>query len=423
MKRESEEHAAVPSPPEVAAFVGAPATTVKALRSGTHRTRSLAETEAFAVEAARLAGVSRLAEMTGLDRTGIPTWSAARPAAEDGNLTVSGGKGLTAQAARLSALMEAVERHCGERQGRAGLVTSRAGIGPGPEAVDPASLILSATHRYGGDHTILEWWPTRDLVSGATILVPAAAILCPYGYEPYLFKWSSNGLASGNCLPEALLHGLLEVIERDATSFCEASGEGTRLDTGSLPPGENRELVKRLGAVGLEVHVRVCSTEVGIPTFHVVLDDVERCDPMLINGGFGCHLDPAVGLSRALSEAALSRATVIAGNREDLEQDAVKRQLGYRGLKGCFADWFRPAGATITLADIPDQSTDSIAGDLGVVVERLRSAGFGRVLAADLSLPGFGVAVARAVVPGLEMAHIDRDRRGRRLGRALARSA
>ncbi|MDQ1490415.1 MAG: thioglycine synthase [Actinomycetota bacterium] len=409
-------------PPPRPEFLGRPEETAKAVRAGTHRVRSLEATEVTAMTAARAAGMTRLAELTGLDRLGIPVFSSMRPAAEAGSLTVTGGKGASTRAARLSALLEAVERHCGERQGRTGVVATRQELQTRVTTLDPAALILSAGHGYRDD-VLLEWWPTRDVDRDEVVMIPAVAVLCPYRLGPFLFRWSSNGLAAGNSLPEAFLHGLLEVIERDATSFGETVLDGPLLDTASLAPGEASDLVARFAAAGIDTWVRVFTTEVGIPTFHVVLDDRERRDPLLINGGFGCHLDPAVGLTRALTEAALSRASVIAGAREDLADMAVKRDLGYDRLKEGFARWFRADRPRVPLADHRDLSTDSIAGDLDVLLSRLRGARFNRVLAADLSLPGLGFCVTRAVVPGMELRHIDRGRMGPRLARRVDAAA
>ena len=53
------------------------------------------------------AGITRLANITGLDRIGIPTFSAIRPGAS--TLSVSAGKGVTVDDARASAAMEALE--------------------------------------------------------------------------------------------------------------------------------------------------------------------------------------------------------------------------------------------------------------------------------------------------------------------------
>src|SRR6266581_2284150 len=55
----------------------------------------------------RRAGITRIAELTGLDTLGIPVFAAIRPMGL--SLSTQQGKGTTALAARVSALMESLE--------------------------------------------------------------------------------------------------------------------------------------------------------------------------------------------------------------------------------------------------------------------------------------------------------------------------
>ena len=57
------------------------------------------------------AGISRIADITGLDRIGIPVFSSIRPSAETGAISIYNGKGLTPTQARISAIMEGIERY------------------------------------------------------------------------------------------------------------------------------------------------------------------------------------------------------------------------------------------------------------------------------------------------------------------------
>jgi ribosomal protein S12 methylthiotransferase accessory factor len=399
-------------------FVGSPEQTLKQQNNGTHRVRRLEETLSAARSAAQLAGMSRLTDLTGLDCLGIPVFSSIRPQAETNNLTITGGKGYTPVAAEISALLEAVERYCGERNNRVGLKTSFAQLSQEKLMLDPYSLILAQDHNYHHDADI-EWWPARDLLSDEVILVPAVAVLHPYNSPPNLFNSSSNGLACGNSLPEAVLHGLLEVIERDATSFGEALLEGPILDLDSLTDVSCAQMVQKFKSAGLQTQVRIFTTEINIPTFYAIVDDTIRRDPMLINGGFGCHLDPCVGLSRALTESALSRATVIAGARDDLDREQVKREIGYDTFKSQFSDWFKPQKPTVRLEQFPNLSTENITEDICFLLDKLNQAGFKRVLAVDLSIPNIDFAVARVIVPGAELNHIQPNRLGLRLRQKL----
>jgi ribosomal protein S12 methylthiotransferase accessory factor len=185
-----------------------------------------------------------------------------------------------------------------------------------------------------------------------------------------------------------------------------------------------RALVDRLQSAGLEVHIHVVFSGVDVPTFHVIVDDVELRDPMFINGGFGCHLSPRIGLSRALTEAAQSRATVIAGAREDLARETYRRDLGYDRIKQMFAPLFDRTRKRRRFDTLTDRSTGNVHSDLDRVLLALESAGLTDVLAVDLTMPSTNVPVVRALVPGAENVHTGELLAGPRLLRALrARSA
>src|SRR5207248_2622263 len=132
------------------------------------------------------------------------------------------------------------------------------------------------------------------------VLVSAAAVFTPYHRSPRLMASHSDGLAAGNCRAEAVLHGLYELVERDCTAFGEALGTGRRIELLSLPEPARR-LVGTLDEVGIATYVYVFTSNVGIPTFYAIIDDQRSGDGLLINGGAGCHLDPAVAVGRALT--------------------------------------------------------------------------------------------------------------------------
>lgn len=79
----------------------------KGYTSGTHRTRSPATTFADYARLMPALGITRVANVTGLDHIGLPVYTAIRPTSR--SLAVSQGKGLDAAAAKASALMESIE--------------------------------------------------------------------------------------------------------------------------------------------------------------------------------------------------------------------------------------------------------------------------------------------------------------------------
>src|SRR4030042_808013 len=64
------------------------------------------------------AGITRVADITNLDRIGIPVFSCIRPTAEAGSITVYNGKGATVEESRISAIMEGIERYSSELHDR-----------------------------------------------------------------------------------------------------------------------------------------------------------------------------------------------------------------------------------------------------------------------------------------------------------------
>lgn len=407
---------ALHEPPPLAAFLEGGESRER--HRGTHRVVPLETTSAIAERAARGIGVTRVSDITGLDTTNIPTFAVVLPTADEGAITVLNGKGTSELAARVSGLMEAIERYSGQRNGREPLRATVAEARALGAIIEPRRFILRAGAAYD-DATELWWWSARHLRTGECVLVPAQTVFVPFTAPPQLLINDTTGLAAGNSRAEALLHALFEVIERDATAFGEALVTGERLELDSIDDPTCRSLVERLRGAGLELHVHALSSGVDVPTFHVIADDVERRDPMFINGGFGCHLSPRIALSRALTEAAQSRATVIAGAREDLEREAHRQALGYDGIKEAFAPLFDPSRKTVRFQAFPDRSSGTIRADLERVLLALDAAGLSDVLAVDLTAPETGVPVVRALVPGAENVHTGELLAGPRLLRAL----
>ena len=404
-------------PPKRSEILGDPDGETKTHRRGTHRSRSLEETLRLAWSCRATAGISRVADITDLDDAGVPVVSAYRPQAEAGNLTVSNGKGISLLAATVSSLMEAIERHCAETGDRTGITASFAGlVADGRSALHPRRLVLRSDCGWTPD-TRCEWWAMREVHSDTEVLVPASAVFVPYPRSPNLGGSTTNGLAAGNCLSEAILHGLYELIERDATAFGATLQRGIAVDMATIP-ADARAIADRASEQGISVHCFAFANDLDVPVFYAVVDDEKAADPMLINAGAGCHLDPTVALCRALTEALQSRLCVIAGAREDLDEHEVRRTRSYAGARKDFLAWQR-GWSSGSFGDVGGGSSDSINGDLRILVDRLHRRGFPHLLCADLTLPDLPFRVCRTIVPGFEFFNQDRKRLGGRLYKAL----
>ena len=170
-----------------------------------------------------LIGVTQVAEVTGLDRLGIPNFMTVRPRDLGPGISYYNGKGSTRADAYAGALMEAVERHAGEYCDYEVTVGTFEELGGADNAIDPREVIVPTVAEFR-DEMALEWVTGFDLLRGRATAVPLNCVVCPYTPrqgEP-LFYASTNGLASGNSLAEALCHALCEVIERDSMAISMA---------------------------------------------------------------------------------------------------------------------------------------------------------------------------------------------------------
>jgi len=117
--------------------------------------------------------------------------------------------------------------------------------------------------------------------------------------------------------------------------------------------------------------------------------------------GAGCHPDRTTALCRALTEAAQSRLTAIAGSRDDLGRQRYRDAQSAYALNA-FRCYAHDSAGQKPFNSIPNATTESVAEDLNLVITRLARAGLTQVLTVELSKPGMPVSVVRTIVPGLE---------------------
>ncbi|MFD9632545.1 YcaO-like family protein [Streptomyces violascens] len=376
------------------------------------RSRSLDEVEWLAQSLMERVGVTRVSEVTDLDLLGIPVYQSVRPLAARGLNTVTSGKGYTRQGARVSAMMEAIERRYCEPDGRPEAPEPYEVMSERMPTLDPRRLVPRRGHRWT-PQTPTTWWPMHCLRNDVDIAVPAVAVFTPFPHEGGLMSSNTIGLAAGNDPVDATVQALYEVIEHDSTAFGEKLGLGHRVPIDTLPDA-HREVVERFERASISITVHAYTGGLPVPTFFVTTDDTHSRDGMLFNGGAGCHLNPEIALMRALTEAAQSRLVVIAGAREDLEGQAYRRHASYDELREYLHTWSegRP---WLPFDAIPDRSSGDNAVDLAFLLDMLGEHGLHLVLRTSLAPEGLPFSIVKVVVPGSEFTHVDHLRVGVRL--------
>ena len=387
---------------------------------GTHRVISPDKTIENNKDKLKTAGITRIADITDLDRIGIPTYTAIRPTAETGGVSVYGGKGITKDHAKASAMMEGFERYSAERKDYdKTIIASLNEISDKGNYIDPKSLNLpKQLEKMDINDIPLEWSVAHDLITDEDYYVPTNAILHPYSHESNvesLFKSNTNGLASGNILEEAILHGMFEVIERDAWSIFELTHKNyAQIDTDTIESDVINETIDKFESEGIKIKLMDFTADIKIPTIAASADDTVTKDAGLLTLGIGTHLDPEVAILRALTEVAQSRATQINGAREDTVRADFAREAGYERMKRINKFYFKQENDKINLANIENKSTHSITQDISIVKDELIENEIKHILYTDLTRPELGVSLVRVVIPEMEMYALDPERAGYR---------
>lgn len=363
---------------------------------GTHRTLSPESTFEWVQGTFDRVGITRVADVTWLDEIGIPVYQAIRPNAK--SLSVSQGKGLTRILASVSAVMESIELWHAEE---AGLFCSR--IEASREQLasqlpyhveflpqQPRSILSPGLK--------LHWVPASVWHQDEPTWVPLQALELdsthPSAFSPPIFAANTNGLASGNTLHEALLHAMYELIERDAVVRARNRWEGRVLSLQSVA-GPCRTLLNRFTEAAISVSVRDLGDISSVPCYeaHIWSPSVPQ-----IFAGYGCHLDRNVALSRALTEAAQSRLTAIAGTRDDVPAGLYLTSSPTR-----IADPIKGYPTPSQLFDDElSNVTQTVEEDLEIVSACIEKRIGHPPVIVDLTRRGIDIPVARVFAPGLQ---------------------
>ncbi|MEM7428117.1 MAG: YcaO-like family protein [Pseudomonadota bacterium] len=368
---------------------------------GTHRSRAPEDTLTRVEPYFPLMGITRIADVTGLDRIGIPVTIVCRPNSR--SVAISQGKGTTIEAAKASGVMESIETYHAEH------ITLPLKFASLEEVRYSHPLIdLDDLPEVGGGcfhpHLQLMWIEGVNLLCDEPVWLPFELVHTNYT-RPMppgsgSFMASSNGLASGNTFTEAVSHAICEVVERDAVALWSQSSDTARSERRIRPETITdpncRGLLDKYERAGIQVAVWDVTSDTGIAAILVwIMEDGSR-ERLLARPsvGAGCHPVREVALSRALTEAAQERLTLITGSRDDLQRD----YYGEMSLQHVF-----DAAGDRDFMSVPTRCCPSAEDDVDWLLGQLKSVGVEQVVTVDLSQEVFRqIAVARVVIPKLE---------------------
>ena len=338
----------------------------------------------------------------------------------------SGGKGKSEAQARASAVGESLERYSGVFDGTEPRLQATFDS-LGAEAIHPNACMAYSEQQYRNRATSnarqhkahwvpqpfdasarMDWSPLWSLSSGRRYYLPTS--YCYFGYrscDPVFARADSNGCAAGAVLEEAILQGVLELIERDAVAIWWYNRiERSCVDLDDVADSYGRDLVMHYQSLARELWVLDITSDVNIPVFAALSRRTDKPEEDIIYG-FGCHLDPDVALVRALTEVNQSLEAVPAasgdassqthlGSDEAIHWWRTVRVNEHPYLKPRSSSMVRSADAT----EWVNPASEDIARDVQTCVDVLASRGMD-TLVLDQTRPDIDLPVVRVVVPGL----------------------
>jgi ribosomal protein S12 methylthiotransferase accessory factor len=341
---------------------------------------------------------------------------------------VSSGKGSSEIQARASVLGEAIERVCGHFHGDEYVIQSSYHA-LGEAAIHPNACMLISEQQYAhqqttslrpfDEHAVCAWSPVWSLTQQTFRYLPAACCYFnyPFPQETVWCRANSNGNAAGMTVEEAILHGIFELIERDALAiwwYNQVQRPAVNLDSFHDP--YIQQLRSWYCAHTYEFWVLDITTDLPIPTFVAILCSTNEATEHLILGA-GCHSDPHIALLRAITEMNQLATPFLTNKQADctrLKQSRHTQTLHWlTQATRANQPYLLPNPRTTprNRQDYNEEWSYDILEDLQQAQQAIEQQGM-EVLVLAQTRPDIGMPVVKVIIPGLRP-HLPRFAAGR----------
>lgn len=328
----------------------------------------------------------------------------------------TGGKGKNHAQAKVGALCEALERYsCTSTGDDDFLAETYAALGD--KAIHPCSCMLYSENQYKNrdllnaqclkhyflippmfdEHETMEWVRLESLNGGDCKYLPAS--YCLYNFSrASLAERScyadSNGCAAGNTLEEAVLQGLMELVERDSVAIWWYNMlRRPQVDLHSFRNPYLERLIAYHKRIGRTLYALDLTFDLGIPCFAGISH--ENGKKVMI--GFGAHTDPNVAIERAMVEVNQFFPTLrMGGSKADR---AILEWLDTATLEN--QPYLVPLpDAQKSYKDYLFIEDNDIVKSVNLCLDTLENKNL-KAYYMDMTRPDIGLPVVRVVVPGL----------------------
>ena len=255
------------------------------------------------------------------------------------------------------------------------------------------------------DSIPISWLFLKALNSQIERYIPAS--YCYMNYLPntelQMCPGDSNGCASGNTVEEALFYAILEVVERDAMAiwwYNRLKRPSVNLLT--FQSSLINDAIKQLNKLDRVFRVIDITTDIKIPTFVAVSWKKDGSQIIL---GSGAHLNPLIGIHRAIAEH-----NQILTRTHDLSTKISKVLANEKGLMywlinekvQSHAFIFEEKNGCKAVDFYENKASDDFYIDIQTCLCRFNQTGLD-VFWVPLTPPDFPLKVVKAIIPGMRM--------------------
>ncbi len=335
---------------------------------------------------------------------------------------VCAGKGFRRSKAKLIAVSEALERYSGFFKGNeVRIVDSLQGLGS--KAIHPNDCMLYSQTQYQQRNAInnkgnpfnqiplpfnenqeIEWSPVYSLTQNQEFYLPTQFLYYKYHSHPLKLPNSplycqhdSNGNAAHFNYESAILHGLFELVERDAVALWWYNRlSKPQVNIKNFKDEAIDSFIKEHTSLGREFWVLDLTTDLEIPVFTAI--SCRKKEESEIVFGFGCHLNPKIALKSALLEMNQMLLMERFLNKKDekiIIRKEIQEWLKFSNLKN--QSYLKPNNQYQSKFDIFLSSEEEMLKFSSILLKRKGI----NILLLDQTRPSINLKVLKVIVPGL----------------------
>jgi ribosomal protein S12 methylthiotransferase accessory factor len=252
-------------------------------------------------------GITRLADVTGLDYLGIPMAAAIRPLGEPTRLVAAGptlASAATSAALAVASLWHASSSVSGP-VARGACADFMTGYQVGDLGLSPDCLVTRSTE--------LDWVEARSLVDGRVTVVPRDLVCLGRAsrrpWRPAYLTATTVGLGAGATRDEATLNALCNWAAHDAAAMLAHGGITAVLDPRTIPDAWCARTVQQVADSGGQAVIAALPSRTGMPCWITTFRGGD-----VATVGIAARPDPVAALVATLCDAAAARLAALAGS-------------------------------------------------------------------------------------------------------------